>query len=252
MQAAVFTVFLVVLASSAWADVITLRADEWCPYNCQPNSQNPGFIIEIAEAVFKKAGHTIDYQVMPWARAIEDTKKGKFNGIVGSGRDDAPGFIFPETEQGQMLGSFYVKKGESWQFSGVASLKDKTLGVIKDYTYRNDINAYITEHEKDSKLIQMASGDAPLDINVKKLLAGRIQVLLEDVNVMSLYLKENSQQNVLQIAGQLTPDNIYIAFAPENPKSADYAKILSEGIVELRKNGTLKTILEKYGLSDWR
>ena len=73
MHVAVFTVFLVMFGSNVWADVITLRADEWCPYNCQPKSQNPGFIIEIAETVFKKAGHTIDYQVMPWARPRSET-----------------------------------------------------------------------------------------------------------------------------------------------------------------------------------
>lgn len=35
-------------------EVITLVADEWCPYNCVPNSEKPGYAIEIAQEIFNK------------------------------------------------------------------------------------------------------------------------------------------------------------------------------------------------------
>lgn len=237
---------------SGWADVITLRADEWCPYNCEPNSAEPGFMIEIAQAIFKKAGHSVEYDVMPWARAIQDTRKGKFNGIIGAGKEDAPDFVFPEVELAEMTGAFYVKQGTAWTYAGLESLKDKTLGVIKDYSYSEDIDGYIEENGKNSKLVQVASGDSALDSNVKKLLSGRIDVLIEDSNVMGLYIKSNKQENALQSAGKLSPDDLFIAFSPSLPKSNEYAKILSDGIVAMRMSGELAAILDKYGLKDWK
>lgn len=51
--------------SVAYADVITLVADEWCPYNCTPDTDHPGFMIEIAQYAFEHAGHTIVYTTIP-------------------------------------------------------------------------------------------------------------------------------------------------------------------------------------------
>ena len=248
----VFLLFFLYLPALAGGDVITLRADEWCPYNCDPHSDAPGFIVEMAQVIFKKAGHSVDYDIMPWARAIQDTRKGKFNGIIGAGKEDAPDFIFPETEQAQMVNVFYVRKNDSWKYDGVGSLEGKVLGVIKDYTYIDDIDTYISEHEKNSKKVQVASGESALDSNVKKLLAGRIDILIEDSNVMGLYIKKNLKENQLQTAGNLPPDMLFIAFSPANPKSPSYAEIISKGIVELRQSGELNMILDKYGLKDWK
>ncbi|QTA83556.1 Uncharacterized protein dnl_59690 [Desulfonema limicola] len=45
---------------------------------------------------------------------------------------------------------------------------------------------------------------------------------------------------------------IYIAFSPVNPESSKYARILSQGIIELREKGRLQQILGKYHLKDWK
>ena len=44
------------------AKTVVLVADEWCPYNCAPNSDKPGYVVEIAELVFAEAGHTVIYK----------------------------------------------------------------------------------------------------------------------------------------------------------------------------------------------
>ena len=174
-----FVMFILWLPAMAGGDVITIRADEWCPYNCEPKSDLPGFMVEIAVKIFESKGHTVDYDIMPWARAIQDTRKGKYNAIIGAGKEDAPDFIFPAIEQAQMVNVFYVRKGFPWQYAGVASFKDNVLGVIKDYTYVEEIDVYISENAKNSKRVQIVSGDTALDSNIKKLLAGRVDILIE-------------------------------------------------------------------------
>lgn len=64
---AIFTVIsspLIGSGGAVQADVVTLRADQWCPYNCVPGSDRPGYMIEIAREVFGRAGHQIDYQAL--------------------------------------------------------------------------------------------------------------------------------------------------------------------------------------------
>lgn len=67
---------LLVAASSARADTISIRADEWLPYNGATSRNPAGYMIEMADAIAKANGHTIDYRTMPWKDALEATRKG--------------------------------------------------------------------------------------------------------------------------------------------------------------------------------
>ena len=95
MKWTVLVVSILISAATCLAgDTITLRADIWDPYNGDPASDQPGFVIEVAKAVFEKAGYTVDYQVEGWSwdRSVEEAKKGNIDGIVGAAKSEAPDF----------------------------------------------------------------------------------------------------------------------------------------------------------------
>lgn len=48
-----------------------------------------------------------------------------------------------------------------------------------------------------------------------------------------------------------TPENLYIAFSNKDPEAAKLARLLDEGIQNLRKTKKLNAILAKYGIEDW-
>ena len=134
---------LLSVAPGLAGDTITLRADIWDPYNGDPASDQPGFMIEVARKVFEKAGYTVDYQVdgWTWERSLEEAKKGSIDGIVGAAKSDAEDFVFPSEALCRQRMSFLVKKGNAWRFSGVDSLSSIRLGVISGYAYDDDIDA---------------------------------------------------------------------------------------------------------------
>ncbi len=243
---------LIFAASMAVADVITIRADEWCPYNCDPDSDRPGFMIEIAQTVFERAGHTVDYQILPWERALNEAKKGRINGLVGLLRQEEPEFIFPDQETGYTIAVFYVQKDEEWRYTGIQSLEQVSLGGISGYYYGEEVNAYIQEHKKDDKHVQLLFGETAFQRNVQKLLNERISALLANRFVMSYFLHETEQQGLLEEAGESQDGLIYIGFSPAHPKSQEYAGILSKGTEQLRQSGELEQILARYGLQDWK
>ncbi len=234
---------------------ITLAADEWCPYNCVPNSEKPGYMVEIAKAVFEPKGIKINYQVMPWERAIEDARKGTYDGIIGARVDDAPDFVMPSESLGYTTNTFYVKAGSKWQYEGLGSLESVSLGVIDGYSYEKELDKYISDNSGNSARIQSISGDAGLEQNFKKLEQGRIDVYLEDLNVAQKYIADHSLWGKLKVAGQevtnVKEHYVYISFSPFIKESRYYAETLSEGIKELRASGKLKEILDKYNVQDW-
>jgi polar amino acid transport system substrate-binding protein len=257
-----FSIFLLLLlfvtggANAQDSKIVTLVADEWCPYNCKPDSDKPGYMIEIAKAVFEPKGYQVVYRVMPWERAIEDTRRGNYNAIIGAMVDDAPDFVYPSESLGYTSNYFYVKKDSVWKYDGVRTLDGVSLGVIDGYAYEKSLDKYIADNSSNNRKVQVVSGDTGIVQNFKKLDKGRIDAYVEDQNVAQQYIADNNLWGKFKVAGKTTTNAkehyVYIAFSPVSSDSGDLAKILSDGVKELRANGKMKEILSKYNIEDWR
>lgn len=240
-------------------ETITLVADGWCPYNCEPNSDRPGYMVELAKSAFARHNIDVVYSNLPWARAIEDARQNKYTGIIGAYYSDAPDFIFPKSPQGLCRFSFFVKKNDPWTFLDMSSLKTRSLGAINDYSYSVELDDYVVTNRNNLQRLQILSGDNALDNNIKKLLMGRVDTIIEDKQVFGYFLSPAEYEQVrmsIKDAGTL-PDKedgngiIFIAFSPKNPNSPRYAKILSDETELMRKSGELQQILSKYGIADF-
>lgn len=236
---------------------ITIAADEWCPYNCEPDSAQPGFMIEIARQAFEPEGITVKYVVVPWSRAISKTREGKYDAIVGATSGDAPDFIFPTVPQGLSIMGFFTLPDSGWFYKNQKSLGEVSFGAISDYSYSDALDAYIKKYAGDRDRVQLVSGEKALAMNIRKLLNRRVDAVVDDANVLANYMEKNNQKQPLRLAGMLHYNRgydeqlVYIAFGPKNPSAKAYAALLSARMKELRASGKLNTILARYGLKDW-
>ncbi len=239
-----------IACNSALADTVTIRADHWYPMNGTPGASNPGFMIEIAQQTLAKGGHTVDYALMPWERAVYSAQKGQIDCVVGAYKSDAPDLLFPENSQGVDTVEAYVNKGSPWRFTTLDALKSVKLGAISGYGYGDEVDAYI---EKNPQLVQLTVGETALEQNIKKLSAKRIDVLIESPAVFNAKLKDLKLEGKFDEAGMLSSiENLYIACTPVKESSKTYVKLISDGTEALRQSGELAKILEKYGLKDWK
>lgn len=238
--------------AAAELKTISIGADVWSPYNGIAESNDLGFMVDIAVAIFKEKEYTINYKNLPWTRAKDQCRKGNLDAVVGAYKDDVPDFIFPEIEQGVSKTVFWVKKGTTWRYNGIQSLAKIRVGVIADYLYGEEFDNYVKQYKDNNERIQIGYGEAALSSNIKKLTIGRIGTFVEDIMVCSVELKNMKLSGEVVPAGQLVENNVYIAFSPKLENSKIFAKILTEGMINLRKTGQLKTILDTYGLSDWK
>lgn len=246
--------FLCTIPTTAKCETVTIVADKRCPYNCDPKSKLPGYIVEIAKKAFSRHNIEVEYIVLPWRDAVEQTRIGKYTAIIGADYMDAPDFIFPNISQGMMYNVFYINKGDFWRFTNLDSLKDTSLGAITDYSYNALVNEYIDNNKNNKNRVQLETGDDALRVNIDKLLSGKVRTIIEAENVMKHYLITHQMVGLLEEAGRLRPseqDNIYIAFSPHEPNAQHYANILSQETKTMRSNGELKKILSGYGLDDW-
>lgn len=266
-----FIGLLLFVASSAWATspaktTVVLRADVWCPFNCEPDAKQPGYMVEIAKRAFASMKMEVEYKTLAWPRAIVDARDNKIDGIIGSATTDAPDFVFPAEPLGVTKNCFYALPDSKWSYKGPESLPEITIGTIKGYAYGEPFDAYVAEQEKlveekkksgkkasqFSEKIQVVSGDTALELNYKKLQAKRIDAFIEEQNVLKRYMQSNKlSENSIKNMGCIKEDKIYIAFGPKNPHAQTYAKLLGDTIAGMRKDGSLKKLLDQYGLQDW-
>jgi polar amino acid transport system substrate-binding protein len=241
--------------AAAQSKVITIRADIWPPYNDAPNAKMQGSMVDIVRHIFEKQGYTIDYQLMPWNRSIEEVEKGAYDAIIGAS-SEGPTCITPKEAIGVMENHLFVKKGTAWRYTGPDSLKTAIIGVIADYTYAEGFDAYVAKNKNNTKKIDVMFGDSPLEKNIQKLQAGRITAIVENplvfqwVAVRNMGLKMTDFEDVGTLENSKL--NLYIKFTSKKDISRTYADIFDRGIAELRRSGELKKILDKYGMRDWK
>lgn len=235
---------------------LSIRADAWAPFNTEPNTDSPGFMIEVAQKAFAKDKITVDYQHMPWARAIREAQTNSIDSIVGASPDDAPGLLYPASPQAMYVNGFILKKDSLWHYTGEESLKKIRLGVYTGYTYGVDqkgfdLDKYISENS--GKGVEVISGDDLMGTALQLLERGRIDAIIDSIEVFKTSLKDmgRSPGEFKLITDGMIPRVVYIAFAPKRENSQRFLKILDAGMKDLRTSGELKRLLEKYDLSDW-
>lgn len=236
-------------AGPGLADVIELRADEWCPYNCEPGSDRPGYLIELAREALAMHGHELRYETMNWPRSIQFAREGRVNGIVGAVRDEAPDFLF-----GPALGTFRdviaFRRGEVIDIHSEDALEGLRVGAINGYDYVGPVGQYIEKHRENRRIVQFTSGDNALEKNLRKLQAGRLDIVAEVHDVLAHAISRLGMEDDLEILPTEDYDDIFIAFSPAQERSQLYADQLADGLERLRSSGRYAEILAQYGLEE--
>lgn len=237
-------------AAPARADVIRLRADLWCPYNCQPGTDRPGYMVEIATEVFAAAGHGVEYRTMNWVRSLEEARRGTVDGVIGANAVEAEGFVLP-VPLGRAQDAYAMRRGSRFDPEVTDPFQGIVIGAIRGYVYGGRLTDHIRAHGEDPTRVQLLAGDDALEKNLRKLVAGRVDLVPDDSNWLRLVIHDLGLADAIQIVHEDEPILQYIAFSPANPKSPVYASLLSEGVARLRASGRLRAILDRYGLEDW-
>ncbi len=231
--------------------IVRVAADPWCPYNCAPGDPEPGFLIEVGREALALSGYKLQYEVMPWSRALREARVGYVDAAVGATRANAPAHTFGATMLSSDETMIFVRAGENFDYQGVESLKDLRLGVIKDYTYDDNgpIDAYIADNRGNLDRVISVSSHSNLGLLFRMLLAGRIDAFLENRFVGSYQASLLSVGDRIAMVPTGAVDYVSFAFTP-SPRGKMLSAALESGVSRLRENGVFTAILNRYGLND--
>lgn len=229
-------------------EVVTLAADAWPPYNNDVNDENEGFLVDLARAALEPHGYEVRYVVVPWERALHGARTGLFDGAIAPSHEEGIGLIFPETVLFRSRASFFVLAESSWEYESNESLADVALGSIQGYDYGEVLNRYVEVHEDDQRRVQAIAGESALPDNIRKLLSGRVNVIVDNFNTVIYTARSMGVEDRIRPAG-IAPggSDCYIAFSPFHPRAKELAALLDAEVKAMREDGRLAKIMEPYG-----
>lgn len=248
---------LLSMQAAADAQGISVGADTWCPYNCEPKTERPGVMIELAREALALSGYQLDYQALNWARAKIKVQSGELDGIVGMAYTDNTKvrYYFPQHSMGESQVCLYKGQDDDWEYHHVASLDGKVFGWINDYGFSTDALDIWVNNNKNTPKVLTVAGEQTHSRLFKLLQLKRIDTFAEDRAVINYELHRAGLQDKIVQAGCLEQsEEVYIAFSLASKQKENWAKALDAGLEKLYQSSRYLEIIQRYGLSDenWR
>ena len=226
---------------------ITAVADPWCPFNCDPASANPGIMVEVLKEALEPLGYRVDYQTVPWTRALAQTLDGTYDIVIAADKIEGAGMLFPEAEFACSYSAFSLKE-KAFPYLGMQSLEDKRIGGTKGYHYDDAEMAYFEANKLHPTKASLLVGEDTLLRNIKKLESGRLDVLYENADVLHYTLKNTGQSLDIVRLYDTTSNTCSYGISPRIPDGHELKRIISEHFQTINESGRLNAIRARYHL----
>jgi polar amino acid transport system substrate-binding protein len=224
--------------------VITAAADPYPPFVDDTDPQE-GLSLAIIRAAYATQGYTVKMSFVPWARAQSLTIKGKYDILpdVWMTEERLDTMMFSEPYALNTV-KFIKRKGDPFEYNGLESLKGKKIGTIRGYNYSDDF--------KDPK--EFSRVDVPDFItNLKKLIANRIDLTLEDEIVAKVQIAKNDPSMLAKLDfdnNAFDSKKLFVTSGLANPRHKEIIDAFNKGLAQIKENGEYVKIMESYGIKE--
>lgn len=239
-----FIVIFSVVYCNAGDKVITAACDPWAPF-VDPSEPGEGISLVIIRAAFKTQGYTVEMHYVPWARAEDGVKKGKYDILPPTWMTEARKAFLLFSEPYAVNQIKFIKRADDpFEYEGLESLTGKKIGIVRGYGYgdaflkadnfvRDEANQFIMNIKK------LTSSQKRIDLAIEDEIVARVKIAKEDPELLT---KIRFTQNAL------STNNLYVASGLANPRHKEIIDAFNKGLAEIKANGTYQEIMAKLGM----
>ncbi len=242
MKRTFILLFILVFAFRGYAHTITISSLEWPPF-CG-SEEGKKIHHDIVDLAFAKVEYTVIWKILPWKRATKYAEMG----VV-----DAVGCLWYNEERAQMFHIsestgvanelvLFKRKSDNITFDGdFTKLRRYTFGTVSGFSYPDSfLNAGLKlDYVIDDKQ------------NLKKILVGRIDLILNDkIQVLTL-IKENMPDKLDQfeiLKPSVRESILYVGFSRKVVDGVIFKKDFNKALHLIKTSGEIKAIKSRYGL----
>jgi polar amino acid transport system substrate-binding protein len=236
-----------------WAESLSFVTIDYCPFTCDPSQEGgkEGFMTDVVREAFEGRGYSVDFEMLPYVRAVKAVQEGRYDGIVVVGRDYAPDLVYPDVPTVVQRVAFLVDVDSRWRYTGIESLLDIKVGTVRGFHYVDpELVAYLEAERDNEARVNVIHGERTTIRGIRMLQRKRISTFLEgEFSVLYVLEKLNLWEQVIVAGYTRNAFEDYTAFSPLSPYAQVHADVLSDAIDEMKETGRLAEILRKYGIS---
>ena len=216
----------------------------WAPYKGEDLLES-GIATDITKQALLLSGYAVEIVNRPWQRAL--------NGAIAGDYDVVPAiWTTPEREVGlhfseSILNSRIIVislKTYPFEYTKLEDLKGETVGVGRGWGW-----GYPDEFLEADYFTREPAVD--LEINLKKLLAGRFNIVVDEEFAIRYLVSTKFPEFIDKIqysTVSLIESPLLVAFSRKLPDYEEITKDFNKALKEMHENGTYNEILKKHGV----
>ena len=230
------------------APLLPVSSAEFPPFEyTDAAGQVMGTDTEIVAQVFKRMGYQAQIRIAPWSRVEEEGQLGTIAAIFSitktAEREQHYYFSAPISNAKDVL---YKLKSNRLNWTTVDDLKPLRVGVSAKYQYAT----FFMDAIKNKKFaVEAAFGSSPELTNLRKLLAGRFDVFICEVNVCQYLIRQAAPRFDMidympQTVGPVR--HFHVAFPKKWPGALALSQKFNLELAQFIKEGQRERIFAKY------
>lgn len=233
---------MLLIAQDAWALKLRMAGDAWAPYS-DVSLLNGGLSTDLVRTALSRAGYTVDYEQVPWARAIHGVGEGRYDILINAWYSEE------RTQIGEFSGEylinrlrFFKRKTSDIQYQTLQQLHPYSIAVVRSY-------AYSPAFDSDTELKKVSV--ASFSTAVRMLAAGRVDLTVEDEYAAKVALSREPDEvrdSVEFLPRSLSENSLHILVSLKNP---DHEKIVADfdkAIAAMKADGSYEKLFKLHGL----
>lgn len=239
----VLTLLLLALlaAAPARAQSVSLATLTWEPYIGERLVEE-GYVAAIVREAFTRGGFETQLTYLPWMRTVERTRQGAFQGYFPEYNNPAleQDFVCSDPIPGGPI-ALFSRKGAAIVYTGVEDLRPYRLGVVRGYvnTIEIDEAEWLAKEESASDLE-----------NLRKLQAGRVDVIVADAYVGQHLAREHSGAALaIALVTILEHKPLYLCVPRKRQDHASILETFNAGLATMSNDGTMRAIMDRHGFT---
>ncbi len=220
---------------------LNIVADNYPPYYGEDLPKG-GVLTEIIVEAFRRTGYELKIKWVPWKRAVEGAKAGKYDGIytLWYREERKAWFVYSDPIPPASETGFYKTREKDISFETFEDLKPYTIGVGRGYVRPPGF-------DEASLTTSLAKDD---EENLRKLHKGRVDLALTD-RIVAKHIIDTRIPDAAPDLEWLPPAlHVETNHFAVSRKTANFTTKLADfnrGLREIEADGTLERIIAGHG-----
>ncbi len=215
--------------------------ENYAPFNMvDDQGKLTGLDVEIVQKAAEVAGAKVKIMVYPWAGTLKLVRNGKADGVFGCGKKpDREEFLYyPEIPVRYVKFSFFVNEHFEGTIKGVKDIGNREVGVVRGYFVSKEFNddpTILKDYANNTEQLLRQVSVNRRQIAVYSRIAGAYELKRLGITNLHAFLYKDAPTY---------PS--YLAFSKASPRGKEAYKVFSNALKQLKKEGVLDEIYQKY------